>query len=97
MLWDEQVIFLFILGAGKSTITLSLLRILEAMSGCILIDGVDISTVSLQQLRESITMIMQDPTLFDGTLRQNVDPLGQHSDTAIMHAVQRCSLRSLLD
>ncbi|KAM3141562.1 hypothetical protein pb186bvf_006426 [Paramecium bursaria] len=66
-------------GAGKSTITLSLLRILEAMKGQIFIDGVDISTLSLAQLRESITMILQDATIFDGTIRDNIDPLKEQN------------------
>ncbi|CAD8136284.1 unnamed protein product [Paramecium pentaurelia] len=83
-------------GAGKSTITLSLLRILEASSGSIIIDGVDISTLNLKQLRESITMILQDSTLFEGTLRENLDPLHQHSDQELNDVALQCCLGDLL-
>ena len=61
-------------GAGKSTISLALTRIVEIDEGKILIDGKSISDHSLEQLREKITIIPQDPTLFTGTLRFNIDP-----------------------
>ena len=61
-------------GAGKSTIALTLSRIVELESGTILIDGVDISKVNLRTLRNKITVIPQDPTLFRGSLRFNLDP-----------------------
>lgn len=80
-------------GAGKSTITLALLRVLEARMGCILVDGVDIAKVSLQQLRESITLVMQDAPLFEGTLRENVDPTHRHSDEECLSALAKCRLR----
>ncbi|CAD8149098.1 unnamed protein product [Paramecium pentaurelia] len=83
-------------GAGKSTVTLSLLRILEASSGSIIIDGVDISTLSLKQLRESITMILQESTLFEGTLRENLDPLHQHTDQELNDVALQCCLGELL-
>ncbi|CAK90929.1 unnamed protein product (macronuclear) [Paramecium tetraurelia] len=83
-------------GAGKSTVTLSLLRILEASSGSIKIDGVDISTLNLKQLRESITMILQDSTLFEGTLRENLDPLHQHTDQDLNDVALQCCLGDLL-
>lgn len=56
-------------GSGKSTIMMSLLRILEAYDGQIILDGKDISKVSLDDLREKITIILQDPCLFAGSLR----------------------------
>ncbi|CAD8048099.1 unnamed protein product [Paramecium sonneborni] len=83
-------------GAGKSTVTLSLLRILEATDGSIIIDGVDISTLNLKQLRESITMILQDSTLFEGTLRENLDPLHQHTDQELNDVALQCCLGDLL-
>jgi ATP-binding cassette, subfamily C (CFTR/MRP), member 2 len=75
---------------------LSLLRILEAVDGQILIDGVDISTLSLKQLRESITMIMQDAVIFEGTLRLNIDPLKKHSDDKIIEVLKDCCLGNLM-
>jgi ABC-type multidrug transport system fused ATPase/permease subunit len=61
-------------GAGKSTLGLTLSRIIELESGAILIDGVDISKVDLNLLRSKVTVIPQDPTLFTGSLRFNIDP-----------------------
>jgi len=61
-------------GAGKSTISMALSRIVELDQGQILIDGVDISQHDIQQLRSKITVIAQDPTLFTGTLKFNLDP-----------------------
>ena len=71
-------------GSGKSTICLCLFRILEASEGRIFIDNVDISTVGLDLLRNSITIIPQDPCLVEGTLRYNIDPLNKSSDDDIM-------------
>ncbi|RAL12903.1 P-loop containing nucleoside triphosphate hydrolase protein [Aspergillus homomorphus CBS 101889] len=67
-------------GAGKSTLALALIRGLEASSGQILIDGVDIAAVPLVRLRRAVTMGPQDPTLFQGNLRDNLDPLHRHAD-----------------
>jgi len=61
-------------GAGKSTLFTALTRIVELDGGKIEIDGQDISRVNLKILRDSITMIPQDPTLFTGSLRFNLDP-----------------------
>ena len=76
-------------GSGKSTISLCLFRILEAYSGKIYIDGVDISKVGLQKLRESITIIPQDSTLMDGTLRYNIDPTNAYSDKEIIQVMEK--------
>ena len=67
-------------GAGKSSITLSLFRIIEAASGRIKIDNVDIAQIGLTRLRSGLTIIPQDPVIFSGTLRSNLDPFNQHSD-----------------
>jgi len=67
-------------GSGKSTIMLCLLRILEADDGKIMLDGRDISQLSLDDLRSKITIILQDACLFAGTLRENLDPLGEYAD-----------------
>ena len=76
-------------GSGKSTITLCLFRILEAYSGKIYIDGVDISRVGLKKLRESITIIPQDSTLMNGTLRYNIDPVNAYTDKEIIHVMKK--------
>jgi len=84
-------------GSGKSTISLCLFRILEAYSGKIYIDGVDISKVGLQKLRESITIIPQDSTLMDGTLRYNIDPIKAYSDKEIIHVMQKIGFDYILN
>ena len=70
-------------GSGKSTIALCLFRILEAKEGAIYIDDVDISQVGLKKLRSNITIIPQDPTLMEGSLKFNIDPLNNHSEQEI--------------
>ena len=70
-------------GSGKSTIALCLFRILEAKEGKIIIDNTDISEIGLNKLRSNITIIPQDPTLMEGSLKFNIDPLGLHSDQEI--------------
>jgi len=67
-------------GAGKSTVCLALSRIVELYGGKIKIDGVDISQINLHLLRSKITVIPQDPTLFTGTLRFNLDPENKVTD-----------------
>ncbi|KAL7753938.1 hypothetical protein RI367_000870 [Sorochytrium milnesiophthora] len=83
-------------GAGKSTITLSLFRILEALSGKIEIDGQDISKVGLADLRSRLTIIPQDPMLFQGTIRDNLDPLSKHDDAAVWRALELASLKEYI-
>lgn len=83
-------------GAGKSTICIALCRIVEAHSGSILIDGQDISKLGLSDMRDKITIIPQDPTLFDGTLRFNLDPESKFSDDYIMDLAKQASLEKLI-
>lgn len=83
-------------GAGKSTLGLTFLRILEIETGTITIDGIDISKVALQTLRERVTTIPQDPTLFKGTLRYNLDPYEKHTDEELDDLLNRTGLKEIM-
>ncbi|XP_055852918.1 multidrug resistance-associated protein 1 isoform X3 [Episyrphus balteatus] len=83
-------------GAGKSSLTLSLFRIIEAAGGRILIDGVDIATLGLHMLRSRLTIIPQDPVLFSGTLRMNLDPFQKNSDDEIWTALELSHLKTFV-
>ncbi|WWC88113.1 uncharacterized protein L201_003017 [Kwoniella dendrophila CBS 6074] len=80
-------------GAGKSSMTLALFRILEAAGGKILIDGIDISTIGLHDLRSVVSIIPQDPQLFEGSLRNNIDPTNVSSDADIWQALSQAHLK----
>jgi ABC-type multidrug transport system fused ATPase/permease subunit len=81
-------------GAGKSSLTLALFRFLEARSGSIYIDGIDISKITLHDLRSRLAIIPQDPVLFSGTVRSNLDPFDQHTDIELREALARVHLIS---
>lgn len=80
-------------GSGKSSTMLLLMRMVDPAAGAIRIDGLNIAELSLEQLRGAIAMIPQDPVLFSGTVRSNLDPLGSHSDDALLSALERVRLR----
>ncbi|XP_042361797.1 multidrug resistance-associated protein 1 isoform X2 [Plectropomus leopardus] len=83
-------------GAGKSSLTLGLFRIIEAAEGHILIDGLDIAKLGLHELRSRITIIPQDPVLFSGSLRMNLDPFDSYSDEEIWRALEYSHLKSFV-
>ncbi|KAH8670208.1 hypothetical protein BGZ60DRAFT_563719 [Tricladium varicosporioides] len=79
-------------GAGKSTLSLALFRFLQARKGSITIDGIDISKIKLHDLRTRLAIIPQDPVLFSGTIRSNLDPFDQFSDFELREALKRVHL-----
>lgn len=83
-------------GAGKSTVGLALSRIIELFRGQIIIDGQDISRVPLDILRKRITIIPQDPTLFKGTLRFNLDPENDVRDHEIFSVLKKANLLKIV-
>ncbi|KAF5719122.1 ATP-dependent bile acid permease [Fusarium mundagurra] len=79
-------------GAGKSSLTLALFRFLEARSGSVTIDGLDISKIDLHSLRSRLAIIPQDPVLFSGTIRSNLDPFEDNTDDELRESLGRVHL-----
>ena len=80
-------------GAGKSSLTLGLFRIIEAAGGQISIDGQNIGLMGLARLRSRLTIIPQDPVLFSGSLRMNLDPFEMYTDAQIWTALEHAHLK----
>ncbi|XP_037475430.1 ABC transporter C family member 4-like [Triticum dicoccoides] len=83
-------------GSGKSTLIQALFRLVEPAEGKMIIDGVDLCALGLHDLRSRFGIIPQEPVLFEGTIRSNIDPVGQYSDSEIWLALERCQLKDVV-
>ncbi|KAG9139010.1 hypothetical protein Leryth_024357 [Lithospermum erythrorhizon] len=83
-------------GSGKTTLIGALFRLVEPVCGRIVVDGIDISKIGLHNLRSRLGIIPQDPTLFNGTVRYNLDPLARHSDKEIWEVLGKCQLEEVV-
>lgn len=80
-------------GSGKSTLGVALFRLVELAGGSITIDDLDISLIGLEDLRSKLSIIPQDPVLFVGTVRYNLDPFNQHSEADLWAALEKCHIK----
>ncbi|KAK7337441.1 hypothetical protein VNO77_18016 [Canavalia gladiata] len=83
-------------GSGKSTLIQVLFRLVEPSGGKIIIDSIDISVLGLHDLRSRFGIIPQEPVLFEGTVRSNIDPIGQYTDEEIWKSLERCQLKEVV-
>ncbi|XP_073153667.1 ABC transporter C family member 4-like isoform X2 [Henckelia pumila] len=83
-------------GGGKSTLIQVLFRLVEPSGGRIIIDDIDISALGLHDIRSRFGIIPQEPVLFEGTVRRNIDPTGLYSDDEIWKSLERCQLKDVV-
>ncbi|KAL6978400.1 Multidrug resistance-associated protein 4 [Sarracenia purpurea var. burkii] len=83
-------------GSGKSTLIQVFFRLVEPSGGRIIIDGIDITVLGLHDLRSRFGIIPQEPVLFEGTVRSNIDPIGKYSDEKIWQSLERCQLKDVV-
>lgn len=83
-------------GSGKTTLISAIFRLIEPAGGRILIDGLDTTSIGLHDLRSHLGIIPQEPTLFRGTVRFNLDPLSEHPDSAIWEVLDKCQLGDVI-
>jgi ABC-type multidrug transport system fused ATPase/permease subunit len=84
-------------GAGKSSLSIALLRLVELCGGKILVDDIDISTIGLDNLRRAVTIIPQAPIMFSGTIRSNIDPFQQYDDYQLWQILERVHMKDKVD
>lgn len=83
-------------GSGKSSLGVALFRLVEADSGSIFIDNIDVSTIGLHDLRSKLSIIPQDPVLFVGTIRYNLDPFQEYKDSDLWDALEKCHIKDTI-
>ena len=83
-------------GAGKSSLIAALLRLAETEAGVVSVDGVDVRAVPLRRLRAAVALVPQAPFVFDSSVRDNLDPLGAHSDASMAASLKAVGLWDVL-